>query len=221
VSTSNERPHTPPEPARRRRLGRLPRLVLDYGLTLVAALAIALALQAFVVKPYLIPSESMATTLSIGQRVLVDRVSYHIHDVQRGDVIVFHRPPLAERLAAGSTDGSRDGEVLIKRVIGLPGDTLSLRSGHVLVDGVLLDEPYVRSVAGMPAPTEPGIVFNENGTGGWSLAQPYTVPAGSYFVMGDNRQDSFDSRYWGTVPKENVIGHAFFTYWPPARLGRL
>jgi signal peptidase I len=221
VSSSDERPHKPPEPTGRRRLGRLPRLILDYGLTLVAALVIALALQAFVVKPYLIPSESMATTLSIGQRVLVDRVSYHLHDVQRGDVIVFRRPPLAERLAAGSADDSQNGEVLIKRVIGLPGDTLSLLSGHVLVDGVPLDEPYVRSVAGLPAPTEPGVAFSESGAGGWSLAKPYTVPAGTYFVMGDNRQDSFDSRYWGTVPKENVIGHAFFTYWPPARLGRL
>jgi signal peptidase I len=221
VSTSNDTSRTPPEPVARRRLGRLPRLVLDYGLTLVAALVIALALQAFVVKPYLIPSESMATTLSIGQRVLVDRVSYHLHDVRRGDVIVFHRPPLAERLAAGSADDSQNGEVLIKRVIGLPGDTLALQSGRVLVDGVPLDEPYVRSVAGMPAPTEPGVVYSEDGAGGWSLTQPYTVPADSYFVMGDNRQDSFDSRYWGTVPKENVIGHAFFTYWPPARLGRL
>jgi signal peptidase I len=208
-------------PETSKRLAGMPRVVLDYAVTILVAVGIAVLLQAFVVKPYLIPSESMATTLSIGQRVLVDRVTYHLHDIGRGEVIVFRHPLGASADAAEGGNQDEQGDVLIKRVIGLPGDTLSLQDGRVLVNGVLLDEPYVRSVGGRPAPTEPGSVLGGPGLGPWSLDEPYTVPAGTLFVMGDNRTDSNDSRYWGTVPRENVIGHAFFTYWPLGRLGRL
>lgn len=183
------------------------RVVIDYAVTVALAIGLAVLIQAFIVKPYMIPSTSMAETLVPGQRVLVDRVVYHYRDVHRGDIVVFHKPVGAE-------------EVLIKRVVGLPGDTLSLEDGRVYVNGQPLREPYVRVVGGMSEPTTPG-----QGLGGpaigWSLADPYTVPAGHYFVMGDNRTDSGDSRYFGTVPQENVIGRAVFSYWPPRRLGTL
>ena len=183
--------------------------ILDYALTVLIAVAIAFLVQAFLVKPYLIPSTSMATTLVPGQRVLVDRVVYRYRAIHRGDIIVFRRPV-----------GPKD--ILIKRVVGLPGNTLSLENGLLLVNGKLLDEPYVNTIDGRPEPTGPGeLASAEHAVGNWSLEQPYTVPADNYFVMGDNRTDSSDSRYWGTVPHNQVIGRAFFSYWPMDRVGTL
>jgi signal peptidase I len=176
------------------------RTVLEYAILAVVAVAVALLIQAFLVKPYRIPSESMENTLLIGDRVLVDRVSWRFSDPQRGDIVVFH-PPF-------------DGPVLIKRIIGLPGDSISLTDGAVYINGKRLDEPYVRRVNGVPEPSEP---FS-NGLP-WSLQRPYTVPADSYFVMGDNRTDSGDSREFGPVPRGKLVGRAFALYWPPGRIG--
>jgi signal peptidase I len=183
------------------------RTVLDYLLTAVVAVILALAIQAFVVKPYLIPSVSMANTLLPGQRVLVDRVVYHYRGVHRGDVIVFRWP------------GHETETPLIKRVVGLPGDRLSLRDGRLYVNGRRLVEGYVRQVQGTREKTLPA--FPSDTPGGWALTTPYTVPPGHFFVMGDNRTESNDSRYWGTVPRENIIGRAFFVYWPLDRLHTL
>ena len=176
------------------------RTILEYAVLAVVAIAVALLIQAFLVKPYRIPSESMENTLLIGDRVLVDRVSWRFSEPQRGDITVFH-PPF-------------DGPVLIKRIIGMPGDELSLSDGAVYVNGRRLDEPYVRRVGGRPVPTEPFA----NGLP-WALDKPYTVPPGSYFMMGDNRIDSGDSREFGPVPREQLVGSAFARYWPLARLG--
>jgi signal peptidase I len=177
------------------------RTILEYVVLAVVAIAVALLIQAFLVKPYRIPSESMEDTLLIGDRVLVDRVSWRFSQPQRGDIVVFH-PPFA-------------GPVLIKRIVGMPGDEISLRDGAVYVDGKPLDEPYVRiGDEGGPEPTEPF----DNGLP-WSLQEPYTVPDGNYFVMGDNRTDSGDSREFGPVPRGQLVGQAFARYWPPSRVG--
>lgn len=176
------------------------RTILEYVVLAVVAIAVALLIQAFLVKPYRIPSESMEDTLLIGDRVLVDRVSWRFSEPQRGDITVFHSPMV--------------GPVLIKRVVGMPGDEISLKDGAVYVNGKLLDEPYVRTVGGETAPTEPF----DNGLP-WSLQQPYTVPPGNYFMMGDNRTDSGDSREFGPVPRGQLVGKAFARYWPPGRIG--
>jgi signal peptidase I len=180
------------------------RTLLDYALTALVAVALALAIQAFVVKPYLIPSVSMANTLLPGQRVLVDRLVYHYRAVHRGDIIVFRWP------------GHENETPLIKRVVGLPGDRLSLRQGRLYVNGHPLPEGYVKHDRGVAEKTLPA--FQGVGADAWSLATPYTVPPDHFFVMGDNRTESNDSRYWGTVPRDHIIGRAFFVYWPPERI---
>ena len=185
------------------------RVIVDYGLTALVAIVMAIVVQSFVVKPYLIPSTSMANTLVPGQRVLVDRMVYRYRSVHRGDIIVFRRP-------------EPPNDVLIKRVVGLPGDLLAVRNGHLFVNGVRQNEPFVDKVDGVAERTDPADPY----AGGqpdapWSLARPFRVPAGHYFVMGDNRTDSADSRYWGTVPRRAIIGRAFFTYWPLRRFGDL
>jgi len=176
------------------------RTILEYVVLAVVAVAVALLIQAFLVKPYRIPSASMEDTLLIGDRVLVDRISWRFSQPARGDIVVFH-PPF-------------DGPVLIKRIIGLPGDEISLNGGFVYVNGKRLDEPYVRRFDGRQEPSEP---FS-NGLP-WSLQEPYKVPADSYFVMGDNRTDSGDSREFGPIKREQFVGRAFAKYWPPGRIG--
>ena len=164
---------------------------------------LAALLQAFVIKPYLIPSESMATTLEIGQRVLVDRVTYHLREIERGDVIVFHEP---ERAAARPAPGAIEGDVLIKRVIGLPGDTLSLSDGRVLVDGVALDEPYVRSASAASRRRPNRRPRSGLGSAALVIGSAVHRPRRRYFVMGDNRPDSYDSRYWGPSRRRTSSG---------------
>ena len=178
------------------------RTVVEYAVLAVVAVAVALLVQAFLVKPYRIPSESMENTLLKGDRVLVDRISWRFTRPERGEVVVFHEP------AAGT--------ILIKRIIGMPGDVVSLHGGSVYINGKRLSEPYVRTIDGTPEPTEP---FT-NGLP-WSLQQPYRVPAGHYFMMGDNRTDSGDSRQFGPVARSQLVGHAFWRYWPPGRFGSL
>ena len=173
------------------------------------AIGLALVIQAFVVKPYRIPSPSMVDTLEIGDRVLVNRVVYHLRDVARRDVIVF-RYPL-----------NRD-VVFIKRVVGLPGDRLLAKDGKLWVNGEPQDEPYVHKTNGVADPTQPmGAIPGTPTPHPWSLQEEYTVPEGSYFMMGDNRANSDDSRVWGPVPENDLIGEAFFIYWPLTRLDTL
>ena len=183
--------------------------LLDYAVIAVVAIGLALVIQAFVVKPYRIPSPSMVDTLEIGDRVLVNRVVYHLRDVARRDVIVFRYPM------------NRD-VVFIKRVVGLPGDRLQAKEGKLWVNGEPQEEPYVHQTNGVTDPTDPaGAIVGTTMSHPWSLDEEYTVPDGSYFMMGDNRANSDDSRVWGPVPEDDLIGAAFFTYWPLDRLGAL
>jgi signal peptidase I len=181
------------------------RVTIDWLVTIVGAIAIVLAIKAWVVNPYRIPSSSMEPTLHCAKpgsgcearfsdRVLACRFCYHFWKPKRGDIIVFKTPPLAEsRCGAGGT--------FVKRLIGLPGDMWEERSGYVYIDGKRLDEPYVHADR------------RDNRT-----VPAQKIPPDNYFMMGDNRNQSCDSREWGTVPKQNLIGEVFATYWPPSRI---
>jgi signal peptidase I len=182
------------------------------------ALGLALAIQAWLIKPYQIPSQSMEPTLDVGQRVLVNRFIYHFEDPSIGDIVVFHPPkgadsgtecgvPHSPRESCPKPTPEESSQNFIKRIVAGPGDTVSIRNGHPVVNGVeKVDEPYT-----LPC-----------GTGGaCNLPRPITVPPGDYFMMGDNRGASDDSRFWGPVPRSWIIGEAFATYWPPNRIGGL
>jgi signal peptidase I len=182
---------------------------LEYAAIVVVAVLVALAIQAWLLKPYRIPSGSMLDTLRPGDRVLVNRAVYHLRDPQRGDVIVFRYP--------------QDPDVVfIKRVVGAPGDLLEVRDGHLYVNGRGVAEPYVHRTKGRADPTvAQAAIAGSTMHDPWSLAEPYRVPAGNYFVMGDNRTDSDDSRDWGTVPRTAIVGEGLATYWPLSRLRAL
>ena len=187
-------------------------------LVIIVALAIGLALgiQAVLVKPYRIPSESMEPTLDVGQRVLVSRVNYKVSDPDRGDVVVFHPPKGAADNTCGADhadnqlcakpEGGKDDVNFIKRIVAVPGDRISVKRGRVYINGKLRDPWKINKSA------DCGIC---------NLPKPLTVPAGQYYMMGDNRGESADSREWGPVPRKWIIGKAFFTYWPPKRIGTL
>jgi len=166
---------------------------------LAVAMLLAVLLRLYVVAPYYIPSASMEPTLHgcpgcNNDHVLVDKLSYKAHGIRRGDVVVFHRPK----------DWKVSENVLIKRVIGLPGDTLTARNGVVYIDGLALEEPYLNHAC-------------QSGTINFPQ-KPVVVPDGQTFVMGDNRCDSTDSRIFGPVPDSTVIGRAFMIIWPLGRL---
>jgi signal peptidase I len=186
------------------------------------ALFFALAIQAYAFRPYLIPSESMAPTLQVGQRVIVDRFSHRVGgDPKLNDITVFMPPRGSDvgqcgvagegpyysgRLSGRSCERPTVGtgpEPYIKRVVGMPGDRIAVRDGHVIRNGRRAIEPFAVRCGGLPACDLDEIV----------------IPAGHYFLMGDNRGRSVDSRYWGPVPRRAIIGHAIVTFWPPGRVG--
>lgn len=193
--------------------------LLELVVIVVVALGLALGIQAYLVKPYRIPSPSMEPTLDIGQRVLVNRIGNRFTEPEVGEVMVFHPPKGHEQNACGAQgegEGTRrpcgrptGGEAsvnFIKRVVAGPGDTIAIRDGRVVRNGKLVMEPFVR-------PCPPGADCN--------FPTAIRVPPGHWFMMGDNRGESDDSRYWGPVPKGWLIGGAFATYWPPKRIGTL
>jgi signal peptidase I len=181
---------------------------------LLVAFLLALLIKTFLVQAFFIPSESMVPTLEIGDRVLVNKVVYHLHPPRRGDVIVFsdphpepqpHRNPASafvHWLSEGFGVSTTPDKDFIKRVIGLPGETVEIHRGIVYIDGKALDEPYL---------TQSARQINDFG--------PVKVPPASLFVMGDNRQNSNDSRFptLGYIPESKVIGRAFVIIWPPSR----
>jgi signal peptidase I len=193
-------------------------------LVLIVAVAIGLAIgiQAFLVKPYRIPSGSMEPTLNIGQRILVDRIGMHFFTPAVGDIVVFHPPadytrcanPSQGEGAAGTAHGracdvqqrQESTQTFVKRLVGRPGDRLQIRDGHVYRNGVRERDGYIIPCQGDPTCDFPGTIV---------------VPKGDYYLMGDNRPNSEDSRFWGPIPRSWMIGQAFFTYWPLSRLGGL
>lgn len=170
------------------------RWLLEWALLILLAFIIAGAVKTFVVQPFVVPSGSMEPTIQIGDRVFANKFIYRFTSPKRGDIIVF------EPWRAGQED-------LIKRVIAVGGQTIAMRAdGRFTIDGKPFDEPYLT----------PG---NRITTPGRLL--PYRVPRGYVFVMGDNRNNSGDSRFNGPVPMSRILGEAFVTYWPPTRIGTL
>jgi signal peptidase I len=189
---------------------------------LVVAIGLAVALQAYAIKPYKIPSGSMEPTLHVGDRVLVNRFAKRIlgHDPKIGDVVVFHPPQGADDASAPKCGNDRQGEgtsspcaqptaarssqSFIKRVVGLGGDRLAIKGGRVIRNGKRPDEPFAASC--------------DPSTATCDFPTTITVPRGMVFLMGDNRGNSDDSRFWGPVPEAWVVGKAMATYWPPGRI---
>jgi signal peptidase I len=203
------------------RSGERSTLVEIVGIVIVA-LALAFVIQLVLVKTYRIPSGSMEPTLDVGQRVLVNRIGMRFGDPSVGDIVVFHPPAGADQQAnaqcgapneGGSTTRpcstatpQRSSQTFIKRVVGVGGDRIFIRGGHVYRNGK----------------RQPDAFTNPCGKGfGCDFPSTITVPNGSFYLMGDNRGESDDSRYWGPVPKKWLIGTAFATYWPPKRIGTL
>lgn len=194
--------------------------IVEIVTIVVAALVIAFFVQLLIVKTYKIPSGSMEPTLAINQRVLVNRIGMRFGNPSLGDIVVFHPPKGADNNAAPAcgnpTEGlgsaracstptpQRSDATFIKRVVGVGGDRIQIRDGHVIRNGTPERDGYINPCAGGQ-----GCTFN--GT--------ITVPDGSYYLMGDNRGESDDSRFWGPVPKKWIIGTAIATYWPPSRIG--
>jgi signal peptidase I len=185
------------------------RVAAEWLVIVIVAVVAALLVNTFVVQAFSIPSASMEPTLLIGDRVLVNKMAYDFHAVHDGDIVVFRRPP---------KDTATVDKDLIKRVIAGPGQLLAVSHCRVYVNGK--PEPQTYLPRGWQDPSsEYCTVWDAPGM--LNLPDPYRVPAGTYFVMGDNRKDSDDSRYWGPVPASYVVGRAFVRVWPPGRLGIL
>lgn len=179
---------------------------------MLTALVIAVVIKTFLVQPFWIPSESMIPTIEVNDRVMVNKLAYELGEPERGDIVVFRdpaEPELEESIpeavirsvleAVGIRTRGRDD--LIKRVVGLPGETVTIEHNRVMIDGVALNEPYLSDTSTMP----------DEG--------PFEVGDEEVFVMGDNRQFSFDSRRFGPIPQEDLIGEAFLTIWPVSHFG--
>ena len=175
----------------RRQSGR--RKVIEWVVLIGVALVVALVVKAFLFQAFYIPSDSMVPTLKKDDRVLVNKLSYKLHDVNRGDIVVFTKPPKEQ-------SNIKD---LVKRVIGLPNETVEAHDGHVFVNGKQLEESYL-----------PDDVVQAD-------FAPQKVPGGSVWVMGDNRSNSEDSRVFGPIRESSIVGRVFLRIWPVTRIGFL
>nr|WP_040697098.1 signal peptidase I [Nodosilinea nodulosa] len=163
--------------------------------TIGLSVVLALGIRHFVAEARYIPSGSMEPTLQINDRLVIEKISYHLNPPEHGDIIVFWPP-------ASLTPPGQHRDAFIKRIIGLPGDVVQVRDGHVIRNGEVLNEPYIKAAPDYE----------------WG---PETVPEASYLVLGDNRNSSYDGHIWGFVPQENIIGKAVVRFWPPDRVGLL
>jgi signal peptidase I len=198
--------------------------IVELVVIVAVALGLALGIQAFIIKPYRIPSGSMEPTLTIGQRVLVDRIGTHFSGPHVGEIAVFHPPKEAQKEVCGPTphivklgdaacsepEPVESSVNFIKRVVAGPGDEIYIKEGHVYRKAagkstyVREKDSYIRECGSSPE---------------CNFTTPITIPAGHWFMMGDNRGESDDSRFWGPVPTGWIIGEAIATYWPPDRIG--
>lgn len=163
--------------------------------TIGLSVILALGIRHFVAEARYIPSGSMEPTLQINDRLVIEKISYYFNPPERGDIVVFWPPD-------DVFEGQQGRDAFIKRVIGLPGDTVHVSGGEVFINGNPIEEDYIKA--------EPEYEWG-----------PETVPEDSYLVLGDNRNSSFDSHSWGFVPRENIIGKAVVRFWPPSRVGGL
>ena len=182
------------------------RNALEWVVIAGGALLVAFVVKTFLIQAFYIPSLSMAPTLKEDDRVLVNKLSYDLHDVNRGDVVVFESPP---------NEGSATKD-LIKRVIGLPGETLEARDGQVLINGRVLPEPWLERDVQTRGP-----MCQVETLPGCQGPDKIVVPPDTYFVMGDNRANSRDSRFVGAIADDLIIGRAFVKVWPVTAIGLL
>lgn len=193
-----------------------PRVLAEVAAIAAAVVASVFAVQALVVKPVRIPSESMVPTLTMGQELLVERLSLQFGEPDRGDIVVFKPPagagdkqcgvPRTVGQACARPTGGQLDSLFVKRVVAEPGERLRILQGRVYIDGKLQLQPWFPDAVACNV---------------CHLPQEITIPPGHFFVMGDNRGDSVDSRFWGPVPEDQIIGRAVFSYWPPGRFGPL
>jgi signal peptidase I len=204
-----EAPARPEEPREAKSAGarrKTRRAIIEWTILIGSALVIALLIKTFLFQAFYIPSESMKPTLNVGDRVLVNKMSYRVHDVNRGDIVVFETPPKAK-------DANGRIKDLVKRVIGLPGERVETHNGIVFVNGRQLQEPYLRNGVKTCAPnSNPGACADLPAT---------TIPSDDVFVMGDNRTASKDSRSFGAITESSIVGRVFVRIWPVTDLGFL
>jgi len=181
------------------------RTIIEWTILIGSALLIAILIKTFLFQAFYIPSESMKPTLNVGDRVLVNKVSYHLHDVNRGDIVVFSTPPRAK-------DANEDIKDLVKRVIALPGESFSAHGGVVFINGRPLREPYLQKGVRTCAPN--------SGSECGDIAAT-KIPANDILVLGDNRPASKDSRFFGPIKESSIVGRVFVRIWPLNDLGFL
>jgi signal peptidase I len=197
---------------------RLKEQLQENAPTILVAVLLAVGVRTFVAEPRFIPSSSMEPTLQIDDRLIIEKVSYYFRKPVRGEIVIFNPPP---NPAIADTS-----KVYIKRVIGLPGDRISIQDGKVYVNSRALTEPYIASPPKYNLPTDNlerclGC-FSADDINQRDKPPSFTVPPGKYWVMGDNRNNSEDSHIWGFLPQENIVGRAYFRYWPfDRRVGEL
>jgi len=187
------------EPKKSKKSSGVLRTILEFAIALVVALGLTWVLKSFVVEPYEVPTGSMETTIMVGDKLLAEKVTLNFNPVQNGDIIVF-------------ADKVLPGRVLVKRAIATGGQVVDFKDGHVYVDGVPLYEPYVNGALTQPLDQQfDNMIIN----------YPYKVPDGQIWVMGDNRENSADSRYFGSINESSVYGRALMVFWPLGDIGPL
>jgi signal peptidase I len=208
--------------------------IVELVLIIAVALGLALGIQKWIVKPYRIPSGSMEPTLSVGQRVLVNRIGEELGDPHVGEIAVFHPPKDATQQVCGeekprgaacavAEPDEDSGTNFIKRIVAGPGDQMYIKEGHVYRKPrgkstfTKEKDGYIKPCGDTPEGFNRALATGPE----CNFPTPITIPAGHWFMMGDNRGESDDSRFWGPVPTGWIVGSAFATYWPPDKIGTL